>query len=162
MRQPLAVLGLLLVFVGSAASQSKPEATAQSKPESSAQVARPAPAGTQKPWLRGVWEGTGYQTDDDSTWTMKLTVTRTRRGRVYSIDYPSLNCGGRWKLLSMNRNVARFRELISRGQDKCTNNGLVVIERKRGQIVYLYTNEGSREITASAVLNRKTHTPSGE
>lgn len=127
----LAALGLLFVLASPAASQSK-----------------------QSTWLRGVWEGTGYQTDDNSTWPMRLTVTR-QKGRVYSIDYPSLNCGGRWKLLSMNSNRARFREQLTYGQDKCSPNGLVVLERKaRGQSIFLYSNEGRHEITASAVLNR--------
>lgn len=139
MRKPLAVLGLLFVLVSTAPSQGK-----------------------QRPWLRGVWEGTGYQTDDASTWPMKLTVKRSKSGgRIYSIDYPSLNCGGRWRLLSMNQNQARFRELLSYGQDKCADNGLVVIERKGSQSIFLYSNQGSREITASAVLNRKKLPQSG-
>lgn len=130
-----AILCLILILVSGAVAQGKP-----------------------KPWLRGVWEGTGYQTDDGgSTWTMKLTVTRGKgRGRVFTIEYPSLACGGRWKLLSMNQSRARFREQLTHGQDKCANNGLVVLERKgAAQSVFLYSNEGSRELTASAILNRK-------
>lgn len=130
-----AVLTLLLaVLVSSVQSQHRPQ-----------------------PWLVGVWEGTGYQTDDGSTWTMRLKVTRRKgRGRIYAIDYPSLKCGGHWKLLSMIGNTARFREQLSFGQDKCSDNGLVVIERQSGgQGMFLYTNEGSRRITASAILNKK-------
>ncbi len=62
-------------------------------------------------WLRGQWEGTGYQIDTNSTWTMSLKV----RGRSYLIEYPSLNCGGRWRLVSINANRARFRERITAG-----------------------------------------------
>ena len=54
----------------------------------------------------------------------------------------------------MNSNQARFRERITRGQDKCALNGLVVLERKGGQIIFLYANEGARELTATAILNR--------
>jgi hypothetical protein len=93
---------------------------------------------------------------------MQLTVTRQNGRRVYSIDYPSLNCGGRWTLLSMNSNVARFREQITRAPDKCSQNGTVVLERKRGQIIFLYSNEGTREITATAVLNRKKRSPGNQ
>src|ERR1700704_3384240 len=57
-------------------------------------------------WIKGSWEGTGYQTDDQSTWLMRLTAG----GRRFSIEYPSLNCGGRWQLLSLNSYRARFRE----------------------------------------------------
>jgi hypothetical protein len=127
------IIGLLLILIPNAAAQNK-----------------------QKPWLRGEWEGTGYQTDDNSTWAMKLTVKRLKGGRrAFSVDYPSLNCGGRWKLLSLNQNKARFQELLDHGQDKCTDKGLVTIMRVGRQLVFLYANQGSREITASAILNRR-------
>ena len=103
-------------------------------------------------WLNGTWEGTGYQIDDQSTWTMVLTA----RGGKYSIDYPSLSCGGRWQLISRNTYRARFKERLDHGQDKCTDNGKVVIQRlSKRQIFFLYTIAGSREVTASAVLNRR-------
>jgi len=103
-------------------------------------------------WIKRTWEGTGYQTDDQSTWTMRLTA----HGRSFSIEYPSLNCGGRWQLVSINAYRARFRERLDHGQDKCANNGNVIIEKlSKRQVVFLYSNAGTREVTASAVLNRK-------
>ena len=102
-------------------------------------------------WLRGTWEGTGYQIDDQSTWAMRLTT----RGHKFSIEYPSLSCGGRWQLISINGYRARFRERLDHGQDKCTDNGTVVIQRLSGrQVFFLYSLAGKREVTASAVLNR--------
>jgi len=104
-----------------------------------------------KSWIRGTWEGTGYQIDDQSTWTMRLTAGR----RGYAIDYPSLACGGRWKLISINADRARFKEILNNGQDKCANNGNVLIQRlSKRQVVFLYSNAGTREVSASAVLNR--------
>jgi hypothetical protein len=106
-------------------------------------------------WLRGAWEGTGYQTDDASSWPMKVTIAKRKNGRrVISIEYPSLNCGGRWKLLSVNGSKANLRERLDHGQDQCTNNGRVTLERIGRQLIFLYSLQGSREITASAVLNR--------
>jgi hypothetical protein len=103
-------------------------------------------------WIRGTWEGTGYQIDDQSTWTMLFTAS----GAKFSIDYQSLNCGGRWQLININAYRARFREKLDHGQDKCTDNGGVVIRRlSKSQLFFLYSNAGSREVTASAVLNRK-------
>ncbi len=103
-------------------------------------------------WTRGEWDGTGYQVDDKSTWPMHLTV----RGRRFSIEYPSLNCGGKWKLISMTRSRARFREVLTHGQDKCANNGNVVLQRLgRNQLLFLYSYEKTREVSASAVLNRR-------
>lgn len=117
------------------------------------------PKTTRGSWLRGSWEGTGYQTDDASVWPMRLTIIRTKRGNpVFSIDYPSLNCGGKWKLQKRDKNNATFREQLEHGQDKCTDNGMVFIERKGNkQIVYLYALQGSHELTASAILNRVRH-----
>jgi hypothetical protein len=133
MHKPLAVFGLLLLFVSTVAAQ-----------------------GSSGSWLRGSWEGTGYQTDDNTTWAMQLTVAKRKNGRhVFKIDYPSLNCGGRWRLLSSGQNIARFREVLDHGADKCSNKGIVTIERKGAQLVFLYRNEGDREMTSSAILNRK-------
>jgi hypothetical protein len=80
----------------------------------------------------------------------------TARGGKFSIDYPSLYCGGRWQLINLNSYRARFKEKLDHGQHKCTDNGSVVIQRlNRRQIFFLYSLAGSREVTASAVLNRK-------
>jgi hypothetical protein len=107
---------------------------------------------TNRSWLNGTWEGTGYQIDNNQTWTMKLTV----RGRRYRIEYPSLKCGGKWVPLSIDANRARFIEKITFGLPDCVDNGNVVVEKlNRRQIAYRFSNRGTREITASAILNRK-------
>src|SRR3712207_2433192 len=76
-------------------------------------------------WLRGEWAGTGYQSDDDSTWAMRLTVSKNG----YVVEYPSLGCGGSWKLVSISGGRAVFRERITKGVEKCAPRGNVVIER---------------------------------
>lgn len=74
----------------------------------------------------------------------------------FTIDYPSLNCGGRWQLISIDGYRARFKERLDHGQDKCTDKGSVVIQRlNKGQVLFLYSLAGSRTVTAAAVLNRK-------
>lgn len=134
MRKTLLLLCVLVLLASTASAQSK-----------------------SKAWqLRGFWEGTGYQTDDQTTWSMQLTITKNKAGRlVFLIEYPSLNCGGYWKLLSIDGSRARFRELLDHGQDKCSDKGQVRIERIESQLIFLYSNQGSSEITASAVLNRE-------
>jgi len=103
-------------------------------------------------WIRGTWEGTGYQTDDKSTWEMVLKAGAKR----FAIDYPSLSCGGRWQLISLNAWRARFRERLDHGQDKCANMGVVLIRRlNRNQVLFLWSHPGEKELTASAILNRK-------
>ena len=103
-------------------------------------------------WIFGTWEGTGYQIDNDETWTMRFSI----KGNKYLIEYPSLKCGGEWKLISINGKEARFRERINYGKDECVNNGLVVIQRfSNRQVIFLYSNENSGEVSASAILNRR-------
>lgn len=110
------------------------------------------PQSRNRTWLSGSWEGTGYQIDNDETWTMSFKA----QGRRFLIEYPSLNCGGEWRLISINSRSARFREKITHGLEQCTNKGLVVIERlSYSQIAFRYSNPGTREVTASAILNRK-------
>ena len=103
-------------------------------------------------WIRGTWEGTGYQTDDKSTWEMVVKAG----GKRFAIDYPSLSCGGRWQLISISALRARFSERLDHGQDKCADHGIVLIQRlNRNQLLFLYSNQGEKELTASAILNRK-------
>jgi hypothetical protein len=107
---------------------------------------------TRGGWLRGEWAGTAYQSDSNDTWAMSLTV----KGRVYRVEYPSLDCGGRWRLLSLARGRAVFRETITRGAERCAQSGRVVIERLNArQLGYRYSHAGSREYVASAILNRR-------
>ncbi len=106
---------------------------------------------TRGGWLRGEWTGTGYQTDTNNTWAMKLTA----KGRTYAVDYPSLECGGRWRLLSLTRSRAVFRETITRGVERCAQGGRVVVERLNPrQLGYRFSQPGSNDYTASAILNK--------
>ena len=71
------------------------------------------------------------------------------------IDYPSLNCGGHWKMISMSAGRARFREILDRGQEKCADKGSVLIQRlNRNQLMFAYSYQGARAISASAILTR--------
>ena len=110
------------------------------------------PQGRSRNWLRGEWEGKGYQIDTDETWTMRLRT----QGRKFLIEYPSLNCGGEWKLISINSRRARFRERITVGLNECVDKGSVLVERLNGrQIAFRYSYRATTEGSASAILNRK-------
>jgi hypothetical protein len=107
---------------------------------------------TRGGWLRGEWAGTGFQTDSNDTWAMTLDA----RGRGYTVEYPSLECGGRWTLLSLSRRRAVFRETIIKGADKCAQRGRFVVERLNSrQLGYWYSHAGSRTFVASGILNRR-------
>ena len=111
-----------------------------------------ADAQTRRDWLAGNWQGTAYQTDENSTWAMRLDV---RRGR-FTAEYPSLDCAGEWRLVSRTRWRARLTETITRNPDRCEPRGNVTLLRLGGgQLLYLYSYTNSRKVIASAVLNRK-------
>lgn len=102
-------------------------------------------------WLKGTWTGTGYQIDNNETWTMRLRTN----GSKYTIDYPSLKCGGTWRLITIGRTVATFRESITHGKEQCTHGGRVTLERLNDhQIDFRYADPGSSEIIASAILKK--------
>ena len=110
------------------------------------------PQGKSRAWLNGSWEGTGYQMDTDTTWTMSFRA----RGRRYTIEYPSLKCGGTWKLASVNSRRAIFRERITVGRESCVDRGVVTIEKLSGsQVAYRFSNAGTSQVSASAILTRK-------
>ncbi len=131
MRKALAVLVFLILSISLVSGQSKSR---------------------RNSWLNGTWEGTGYQMDNNETWTMLLTV----KGNRYKIEYPSLKCEGRWRPIRFYRSSATFREILSTGVDVCADKGKVVIQRlSPRQIAYRHTNQGETDVTSSAILNRK-------
>lgn len=107
---------------------------------------------TRGGWLRGEWAGTAYQTDSESTWAMVLSFGRGR----YTAEYPSLECAGRWRLLSVTRTRAVFSETLTKGAEKCAPRGRVVVERLNArQLGYRYSYQGSEDFVATAILNRR-------
>ncbi|HEX8558223.1 MAG TPA: hypothetical protein VF668_08985 [Pyrinomonadaceae bacterium] len=114
----------------------------------------PAAGQARGGWLRGVWEGRGFQIDTDSAepWAMRLTA----RGGRYSVEYPSLDCGGRWRLVSLARRRAVFEETITRGAERCAPRGRFVVERLSArQFGFWYSHAGSSDYVASGILNRR-------
>jgi len=102
-------------------------------------------------WLDGVWEGKGYQTNPQSTWTIRLTV----QNELYKIEYPSLSCQGKWSLLESETDKAKFKEVITRGS-QCENNGTVLIEKiDDNQISFKYSSPDTTSITSTAVLRKR-------
>lgn len=107
---------------------------------------------SKRSWLQGVWEGTGYQTDSENTWAMKLSIRKNR----YVVEYPSLKCGGRWRLVSVSQSRAVFREHITTGGGECEPQGTFVIVRLNArQLGAWYSYAGKNEVVASAILHRQ-------
>jgi hypothetical protein len=76
-------------------------------------------------WIDGVWDGIGFQRDAGSTWTIRLTANRSENS--FKIEYPTLACGGEWRLVNFTSHSGKFIERIVFGRDKCVDKGIVVI-----------------------------------
>lgn len=102
-------------------------------------------------WMGGRWEGKGYQIDSDETWTMKLR----KQKKKFSIEYPSLECTGEWKLINFNKTRARFRENIKTNRENCEPTGSVIIQRLNSrQLMFIYSYKGSSQAVASGILTK--------
>lgn len=103
-------------------------------------------------WLKGKWEGVGDQVDGQ-TWKVALDATKLRN---IHIDYPDLDCGGKWKLVETAGKGAKVLEQLTYGLDKCDNNVEVVLERlPEGTVkVMYYLKAYSPEAIATAVLSK--------
>lgn len=109
-------------------------------------------ASTNTSWLDGVWEGSAYQTNANTSWTIKLTVQNS----TYFIEYPSLSCGGNWTLINQSVNTVEFKEKITYGGDHCTDDGNVIIERiSDTQVRVKFFEPNSSVIIAGTTLNKR-------
>ncbi len=107
-------------------------------------------------WLKGSWEGTGYQpnTTGDQNWDIELKYYVESENFV--IRYPSLSCGGNWKLVKANRKSAEFIETIVLGTDKCTNQLTVLVEKiNKDKVKVTFYAPNSTVIDATGILTRK-------
>lgn len=103
--------------------------------------------------FEGTWHGSGVQ-NHDTSWTIKVTII----GNKYSIDYPSLGCGGKLTLLSSSSTKLEFKETLSYGRSNCTDNGKVGIYRIDSNSVQYRWNNSSGKTGATGTLTReKTH-----
>ncbi len=128
MRRAALLLALLLLFPVAAWAQGKPS-----------------------DWLRGAWEGTGYQIDSENTWAMRFE----EQDGAYLISYPSFPCSGEWKPVRIRSTTARFRETITSGADVCQETGEVTLLRlNQRQILFLYAYAEPGDFVASAILTK--------
>lgn len=109
-------------------------------------------AADKKDWIMGIWEGTAFQVDAQTTWTIKFAAQKDK----YTIEYPSLHCGGDWTAIKVGKKKATFREKLTFGQDKCVDGGQAIIEKiSDTQISFKFVDPGSPDVNSTAVLNRK-------
>ncbi len=107
--------------------------------------------------LTGVWTGKGFQVLSDgktTSWTINMRIDA--RGNATSIDYPSLNCGGTLTYLRAIGDVREYRETLTYGKERCTNNGTVGFRLKLNKLIWYWSGEGTTNPTGIdvSVLNR--------
>ena len=118
------------------------------------------PSDFNQKWFVGEFYGTIKQLDIDENWPMNLTVDNKRKdvfGRVIynlKIDYPSLNCGGVWRIISQNENKIEFREKLQYGSDKCIDSGRAIIEKKDDEIVISFYLPKKNTLYAKGFLSQ--------
>lgn len=101
-----------------------------------------------------IWMGEAYQYDIDQSWNVYFIMDS--KNQIYTIDYPSLDCGGKWILMKSNENTLEFREKLNRGFSLCTNNGKIVLETKnKDEIDFYYYWPDDNTLSAQGVLYRQ-------
>lgn len=109
---------------------------------------------TTTDWLKGEWQGIGYQLNTSGNWSIRLKVNDDR----YSIAYPSLECSGNWQLEKKSDMKLEFIETITKGTDKCVNKGRIIITKvDENHVTFTYFSPYSGELEAYSTLIRKSH-----
>lgn len=130
--------------------------TSTNQPSTNSNVKSPTaatPTPTPKPnWLEGVWEGTGYQTDTDTTWSVRLIV----RDDNFAIVYPDIPCSGVWAIVDQTSTGGTFREIISKNVSNCANNSQILLQKVTdNELTLKYSHENNRAVVATATLRKR-------
>jgi hypothetical protein len=100
-------------------------------------------------WLEGVWEGMGDQ-NNDTSWNIRLSV----HSGIYSINYPSLSCGGYWTLSDSSAGAASFVEHITSDPEKhCIDGGTISIGKLDANRIQYHWGLGSDQAGATLTKN---------
>jgi hypothetical protein len=98
------------------------------------------------------------QPDSPATYTMRVRLRDGQVGDVVGeVDYPGLECSGRWILLGKPADKLVLREQIDeeRGTATCTKTGELELTLTDAGMHFAYTRDGETEDTATAELVRR-------
>jgi hypothetical protein len=104
-------------------------------------------------WLAGNWEGTGGDVNTSFNWTITLSYKENDESIV--LTYPSHNCGGSLKIVTIETGKATCMEDVNYGLGQC-NSGLKVLIKQEtdGTISLAYYYVGNANIKSTARLRR--------
>ena len=94
--------------------------------------------------FNGEWIGQGVQSNGNQ-WNIEININS--RTQKYTISYPSANCGGELKLLSVDDNKIEFNEKLTYGLNECTDHGKVIlVKRSENRARYIwYFQQGTQD-----------------
>ncbi|WP_103068050.1 hypothetical protein [Aquimarina sediminis] len=107
-------------------------------------------------WINGQWVGVGYQLDsvESDTWSIDLEIDM--ENELFNIEYPSLECSGRWELIEYSDERAIFDELILDNTSICIERGIVILTKvDENHISFSYYTLDEEEVLAYSTLKRK-------
>ena len=104
-------------------------------------------------WLEGIWAGTGGDVNSTFNWTIKLTYSADES--FIHLVYPSHNCGGSLKIISIETGKAVCLEDVNYGLGSCSSGLKVLIHQEPdGSIILDYYLEGKTTMKSTATLKR--------
>jgi len=105
-------------------------------------------------WLEGQWEGTGGDVSISFNWT--ITLSYKADDKSIKLTYPSHNCGGSLKILTIESGKATCMEDVNYGLGQCVSGLSVTINQESdGTITVKYYNVGTNILKSIAKLKRK-------
>lgn len=105
-------------------------------------------------WLEGNWEGTGGTVNYTPSWT--ITLSYKVDDKSIKLAYPSHNCGGSLKVISIETGKAICVEDLNYGLEGGCITGLDVLIKQEsdGSITVTYYYAGTQTIKSVAKLKR--------
>jgi len=106
-------------------------------------------------FLDGTWTGEAYQYDVNESWSIKLTCN-TESGH-YLVEYPSLNCGGKFIPEQQQQQFLVFEEDITYGTDICLQGCLIILEKINDNLMgyFSYHGDFSQPIATGKIQRQK-------
>lgn len=104
-------------------------------------------------FFEGAWVGEAYQFDVDQDWSMRFNFNFPEK--TYTVTYPSLNCGGKCKLIKSTPESLIFQEVIEYGKEACVNGGKIEIiknEENKCTFFYYYDLKGDDPIAVGELV----------
>jgi len=92
--------------------------------------------------FNGEWIGDGEQTNGHK-WSIRINIDSIKK--KYTIDYPSLNCGGRLDFISTSGNKIEFYENFTYGYSRCVQGKVVLIKTSDNQSDFLWYDSNGRQ-----------------